>query len=166
MKEGILTAERIILESLFQGKKSVSELCSGTGLNSSIVINIIKNFLRREILERQSNHIAVISQKKESLLKSINCKQHIKIEVKEIFSSIIDCYFSKKKSDEVQLGMKKNWLSDKNKKIFKAQIYNLNSFVESIEQENKTETSDPGKKTVVIWGYSPYSELVNQSLII
>ena len=78
----------------------------------------------------------------------------------------INMYFEEEKTEKLSLALKKVSLTSAEEKLLQAHLVNLNSFVKNIEmdQGRRRRSDKTYKKTVLFWGHSQYSKLVDRVL--
>ena len=161
MKNGLLVVERMVLEALVESDKELKEIACATGLNELLLANILSNLLIREIIIYQRGQYQLNLQKKEQWLPVINSPQCLKEEIRELFAALVNRYFSREQNPQINLRVKKIWMSKTEEKIFNAHLYNLEEFLKGVE---KNRGENLAQKKVVIWGHSDYSEILDSSL--
>ncbi len=161
--DGLLVIERIVLESLAKKSKNLEELSLDTNLDSSLLLNILPLLSMKNIVSYNKGHYFLNADIFKGQLRLINSASAIKEEVKELFVSLVNNYFSKQKENDAFLKVKKIFLTNDEEKIFQAHLKNLESFIKNIEDQRHKRPvySKLAEHKVIIWGHSKYSELVN-----
>jgi hypothetical protein len=166
MKDGLLIIERIVIESLSKKERNLEELMLDTGLEHSLLLNILPNLLMRNMLAYKRGVYSIEKEKCFQWLSEVNSKDNVKEEAKELFISLVNQYFKKEKAVakdfEPQLKIQKMWLTPDEDKILRSHMAMLDQFfvgVKSSRQKRavREKTCD---QRVVFWGVSQYSDLV------
>ncbi len=166
MKDGLLLVERIILESLQNGQKTVDELSSDTCLKKNLLISLMSNLFNDHIIVKKGNYYDLNYENKKDWIYRVNSKESIKGEVKELFLSMINQHFEELEYKSCGLKMKKIFVSEKDEKILQAHFKNLHDFVENLEKYPVENCEKPThSKKVIFWGQSDYGALIENSLI-
>ena len=104
-------------------------------------------------------------------LSEVNKDDHVKEEVKELFTSLVNQYFAKEKEmkkleSRPQLKIKKVWLTKEEEVILRSHMAVLESFFAGIKESRKmkAQREKTYEQRVVIWGLSQYSDLIEGSL--
>lgn len=161
MSAGLLVVERVVLESLSKKGKKFDELQADTNLKTPILLNILQNFLMRNFVSYKKGTYSLNLLTKSSWLPLVNARENIKEEVKELFVSLVNSYFKTEKKNNIDLKMKKVWLTDNEEKIYKTLLSNLENFIKNLEGNRGGVKESISSKKVLIWGHSDYSTLVN-----
>ncbi len=170
MKNGLLVIERMVLESLSKKNRNLEELANDTGLDHGLLKNILPAFLMNNLVNYQRGIYKLNNDEmRKERIKSYNAKENIKEEVKELFTSMVNKYFREdlqNRKNKIGVKVKKVWLTPQEEKIFNSYLINLESFIQSIEQQRKLKPQKEKlcEKKVVIWGYSDYSSIADGSL--
>lgn len=166
MEEGLLTVERIVLESLSRGKKNINELKFDTSLDISVLKNIIGNFVVKGMVLADERYFSLNLQTKEKWLLQINRKENIKEEVKDLFNSISNQFFNIETSaqyfsNQVGLKVKKVFMTREEEVIFQAILGKLTKFLDELQG-----TEEKGRRlcrqSVVVYGFSPYFKILEE----
>ena len=166
MKDGLLIIERIVIESLSKKERNLEELMLDTGLEHSLLLNILPNLLMNNMIIYQRGIYSIEKEKCFQWLSEINSKDHVKEEAKELFISLVNQYFKKEnapvKSFEPQLKIQKMWLTPEEDKILRSHMTSLDQFFIGLKNSRlkrpvREKTCD---QRVVFWGISQYSDLV------
>jgi preprotein translocase subunit SecF len=169
MKDGILLIERIIIESLAKKEKNIFELEIDTNLSQGILLNILPCLIMRNYIRYGRGQYSIDKESSLTWPATINSKNSIKEEVKEMFTTMVNGHFEEAKfndSKSFEIKVQKLSLTNDEQKILNAHLVNLESFFNSVK---KNRTLNPIKEKtceqkVVIWGLSQYSDLINGAL--
>lgn len=167
MKEGLLIIERIIVESIAKKERNIQEIILDTGIEHGLLLNILPNLLMKNIVQYKRGVYSIDKENSFTWLNTINNKDNIKEEAKEIFISLLNQYFAKeviKKSNiEPQLKIQKVWLTDDEDIVLRSHMAGLESFFSGVKATRKVrpQKEKTCEERVVIWGWSQYSDLVD-----
>ena len=166
MMEGHLVVERMVLESLSRKGKNLQEIINDTGLEEALLKNIMPFFLMENIVCYDKGIYSLNMKEGQKWLEKVNHETHLKEEVKELFTSLVNHYFAEMKAkeeklSEVDLKVRKVWLTSSEEKILNSYIKNIESFMKNIEDDRKRRPIKERlcEKKVFIWGQSDYSHL-------
>ena len=165
MEEGLLTVERIVLESIARMKKNLNELKFDTSLEISVLKNILENFLSKEIILFDEGIYSLNHDTKEGWLLDINKKENIKEEVKDLFNSVANQYFrietsSQYFTSQVGLKVKKIFMSQEEEVVFQAYLRNFSKFLDSLKGY-KEKGERLCNQYVIIHGFAPYFKILD-----
>ncbi|MCY4643356.1 MAG: hypothetical protein OXB88_01950 [Bacteriovoracales bacterium] len=147
--------ERIILESLGKGAKSMPRLSKDTGLDTQILINALRSLLKSGLL--------IDCQTQFQLNTSLTQKAGLdkRNEVKDLMEGIADRFFDKQDAD---LSLKKVWMSEEDEKIFKTLLGNIDYFLDDLKKYNSKIDRPLQEKKVFYWGMATYGDALNGQL--
>lgn len=166
MKDGLLLVERLILESLQDGKKTIEELVYDTGIKKSLLVSLLSNLFNDHIVVKKGHTYDLNYENKKDWLYRVNSKESVKGEVKELFLSMVNQHFEELEYRSCGLKMKKIYVSSRDEKILHAHFRNLEEFVENLEKYPVETVDQPTHaKKVIFWGQSDYGALIENSLI-
>jgi len=166
MRDGLLLAERLILESLQSGMKTAEELVADTGLKKNLLMSLLSNLFNDYIVIQKGVYFDLNYENKEDWIDRVNSRESVKGEVKELFLAMINQFFEELEERSCGLKMKKIYVNEKDEKILQAHFKNLDSFVENLEKYPHDKDPKPThSKKVIFWGQSDYGALVENSLI-
>lgn len=166
MKDGLLMIERIVIESLSKKEKNIQEIEIDTNLSHGLLLNILPNLLMRNMIRYQRGIYSIDKDNCFQWLSSINKKENIKEEAKEIFTSLVNQYFSKDLKEHKALGtqlkIQKMWLTRDEEILLKSHMATLECFFQSVKEARKQnpQREKTCEQRVVVWGVSQYSDLV------
>ena len=170
MKDGLLMIERIVIESLSKKEKNIQEIEIDTNLSHGLLLNILPNLLMKNMIRYQRGTYSIDKESCFQWLSEVNNKENIKEEAKELFTSLVNQYFSEdlavQKVSGPQLKIKKMWLTRDEELILKSHMATLEGFFQSVKQARKQnpQREKTCEQRVVIWGLSQYSDLVDGAL--
>jgi len=162
MNDGLLLVERIILESLAKKEKNVFELEVDTQLNQALLMNILPNLLMKNVIKYQRGIYSIDKENSLQWLNTINDKNNIKMEVKELFTSLVNEYFKDDLRKNAEVKVQKIWLTKDEEKVLKGHLLTLESFFVSVRENRKLkpQKEKTAEQKVVVWGLSNYQDIV------
>jgi len=162
MKDGLLLVERIIIESLAKKEKNVFELEIDTNLDQALLLNILPNLLMKNLVRYQRGIYSIDKEKSLLWLDTINERENIKEEVKELFTSLVNEYFKDDLKKSSELKVQKIWLTRDEELILKGHLNTLESFFSSVRESRKSrpQKEKTAEQKVVVWGLSNYQDIV------
>lgn len=163
---GILIIERIVLESLEKRSKGLKELHEDTKLDQNLVKNILNHLINRGIVKMESGLFRIDRQNSDNWLHLVNDKKAVRLELKELFSSLVNNYFNEEMEKKTQLKMKKVFLTKKEQETLNTKFKEIDSFLAQIatDRQRRPLREVTADKQVLIWGHSPYKDLVDEQL--
>jgi len=167
MNDGLLMIERIVIESLSKKEKNIQEIEIDTNLSHGLLLNILPNLLMRNMIRYKNGQYALDKEHCFEWLSSVNKKENIKEEAKEIFTSLVNQYFQKDSTTTPQTGpqlkIQKMWLTRDEEIILKSHMATLEGFFNGVKEARKyhPQKEKTCEQRVVIWGFSQYSDLVD-----
>jgi hypothetical protein len=170
MKTGLLSSERIVLESLGLRFKNLDELHEDTGLEKKLLVSITRNLILMALVKFQKGYYSIEESQRHNWERSATTTESIKREVSDVFVQLMNAHFKNKKAiveREVQqkncLKLRKVWLSPKEEKLLNVFFHDIERFLEETERLH----GDSGRiceRRVIIWGHSTYGELLTDEL--
>jgi hypothetical protein len=167
MKDGLLILERIIIESVSKKEKNLQELILDTGLDHSLLLNILPNLLMKNMIRYNRGTYSIDKENSFQWLSAVNASANVKEEVKELFISLVNQYFKKDMEKSVasapQLNIQKVWLTRDEEMVLRSHMATLDGFFLGVKASRKVrpEKEKTCEQRVVIWGQSQYSDLVD-----
>lgn len=163
--ESLMLIERIVLESVSKKDKNIYELSLDTNLEQGLLLNILPELLMKNLIKYNRGIYSINKEQSLRWSETINSKDSIKEEVKELFTNLVNEYFNKeqnKKSKDTDLKVQKVWLSFDEEKLLNMHLVNLENFFKNIKlgRERNPIKEKTHEQKVVIWGVSNYSDLV------
>ncbi len=159
MMDGILLVERMVLESVASGNSICHMIAEDTKLNFSLIENILIQLQEREIIIKDQSGYSIAETK--DWKDKINDKSILKEEVKELFVSLVNQYFSEEE-ERTKLKVRKVWLTPFEEKILKSHFYNLEEFIKGVEKQKSKKPQH--QQRVILWGDGRYADLVERLL--
>ncbi len=161
--QGVLVVERIVLECLEKYPQRFFAIQKDTGLNHNLLINVLSILLMRGMIHFKNSEYSLNLSKKPNWVNNINDKTFVKVELKELFSSLVNEYYKKEKSSDVSLNIQKIWLTKEERKKLQSKLEDIKCFIKRIENKRKfyPQNEITKEKQILIWGASPYHTLIN-----
>lgn len=152
--QGITSIERFIIESIQRGNSQISQVLSDTQLGLNLVHNIVQNLIIRGVLIQQEKIIKINPNMEKSLEKEVYSKNLTQAEKKELALGLI--------KDGDIFKVKKFFLTDKDKVIFKSLLGQINEFIENLP--NPPKNKNTSELTVMVWGTHQYHQVIESIL--
>lgn len=161
--KGLLTVERMVLESVAKGREIVCEISNDTKLTDMFVRTILSNLNDYGLVKYRRGRYSLSSDTKR--LTEFNMSSNVKLEVKDLFGSLVDNYFEKRNENQT-LKMQKIWLTDLEFKILKSMMDKMQSYIISIRKDRllRPEQEVLAEQRVIFWGTDTYTSLINKSI--
>ena len=147
------TQKKILWEyNSLMGFPTLNEISRDTGIHKTRVFRIIHGYeMKLGEYEIFSSKILAMKEKRASYQLE---KQNA---LKNIFAAFVEQYFQEREhqaSQQQTLTVQKVWLTNEERKILKALIYNLNSFIKSVQTTKHGRLLKQKKKEniTVFWG--------------
>ena len=157
----LLMVERLVLEALSESKLTFRDLQSSTGIRDLLLSKIAENLVFKKLITKEGDFYDLNRSSKIKYLPTAQSIPAIKVEIKELLSTFVNSYFFEGKKKETVLKVQKIWVSPRDEVIFNSMIYNLQKFVEGLNnQRGKGVKAKVRDKKVIFWGVSSYSRLV------
>lgn len=152
--------ERIILESIQRKNKTNLEIANDTNINAGILQNIIHSVLIKGLIKFDGNSFEINNNLPKEVIESLKNKENLILECNEVIRASIK--LSIKDEENKGFRLKKSSLNESQQKLLQAMLFNIESFLEDCDQENKNmKTKD---KTVIFWGSNSYENLTKNIL--
>jgi len=156
--------ERVVLEGLYYGKKSIDALSKESLINKEILEKIVHRFVKEDILSNREKMLEIEYKKEKRAFLEIKKIENIKNEIKELFDYFINIYLMRRES--LKFGLKKVWLRKEEQNILEHHIFQINELLKKAESQN-SKKNDKGyisMKKVFFWGYCDYRDLIREAL--
>ena len=147
--------ERMILESLAKGTKSIPKLAEDTGLQTQVLINALRTLLKSGILMDEHTKFRL---NPHAIQKMPRDKRD---EVKDLMEGIADQFFEKRRAS---LRLTKVWMTQEDEKIFKVLLGNIDQFLGDLEKYNSKNDFSLQEKKVFYWGMATYKDALEGQL--
>ena len=155
MKYQITLVERMILESLQIKPKNLNELNMCTKIEKDFIRNILTDLVSKNLIISRENKYQINKHLDQSMINELFNKDFLNVELMEMTQFCIKEKLYHK--TEKAFKMKKVHMNEKEKKIYYGLLYNLESFLDSLEKKPLT-TSDT---TIHFWGEGNYGKIIN-----
>ncbi len=161
MKKTVLIIERIVIESLESKGRHLKELEEYTGLENSLLKAVLHKLIEQGVLTYKSGVYELNWLQKDQWLPMVKDREGMKVEIKELFSSLVNLIFNKE--GNAMLKVKKVWLEPQEQDELSRRLKEIDHFLESIRNRR---TIKPVKeltkgKQVLFYGVSSYEDLVD-----
>ena len=156
--------ERVALEALYYGKKSIESLSKESLINKKILEKITKRFIKEEILSNNDSFLKIDYRKEKKAFLEMKKIENIKNEIRELFGYFINIYLIKR--DRLQFGLKKIWLQKDEQNVLEHHLYQIDELLKKVEKRNLNGCNKDyiSMKKVFFWGYCNYSDLIKEAL--
>ena len=160
----LVLLERVALEALYYGKKSIESLSKESLISKKILEKIVKRFIKEDVLSKSESLIGIDYQKEKRAFLEMTKIENIKNEIKELFEYFINIFLIKK--EDLQFGLKKVWLKREEQNILEHHLYQIDELLKKVEHRNLVGNSkeDISMKKVFFWGYCDYRDLIREAL--
>ena len=160
--KGLLTVERMVLESINKGKNEIKIISEDTSLGEMFVRTILSNLKDYNLIKYQKGKYS-LTEKVENL-REFNKPQNVKHEVKDLFSSLVDNYYSSEGAPTLK--MQKVWLTDFEYKVLNSYLINMEAFIKSVRKDRLLHPEEEvlAEQRIIFWGTDTYSNLINSTL--
>jgi hypothetical protein len=152
MNYNINLVERLLLESLQNKPKTAMEIHSCTSIDKQIIQGVLESLIAKNIVTTMDGKYVINKNISNDIRGELNNSKDIKIE----FTEILNSTFNLKKDDSV-LKLKKVHMNEKEEKIFKGLLYNVESFLTGLEKKQ----DKLSKQQVIFWGEANYGKIIN-----
>lgn len=150
----ITSIERFILETLENRQMTFEEIREESGLKDNVCFNTLQALVIKNIINTNGAIYSINKSMTQELISQINHPLHKAQESSELFDHFL---MTSKESFLIS----KVALDEKDKKIFKAMLSNLESFIKDCHNKNKKITSYKNR-TFVFWGMTQNNNLINE----
>ena len=145
--------ERMILESINKSPKNLDAIKEDTGLDSELCLNVVYSLSAKNLIVTKAQKYAINSNLCEGIIAELKDSQNRAVELNMLVRECVkDTVMGKGDS----FGFKKVYMNQREKKLLKAMLYNLESFLDGLK-ENKGKTKD---ETFVFWGKENYGKAI------
>lgn len=150
----ITSIERFILETLENKHMSYEEIRNECGLKDNVCFNTLQALVIKSIITTNGAYYMINKNISKECVNQINHPLHKAQESSELFDSFL---LTAKES----FVLTKVALDEKDQKIFKAMLTNLESFISDCHNKSKKEISYKNR-SFVFWGMTKNSHLINE----
>ena len=156
--KGLTSLERVIVESLGKQGLPFEKIQEQTGLQENVCFNLIQALIIKGIISFDKNMYKINPNISPLIIEEINGKDAKREESLELIEAIIEM------NSERIYRLQKVALDEKDEKIFKAMLYNLESFLKEANQKSQSTLTLKNKK-IVFWGMSDVQKVINQIVV-
>lgn len=156
--KSLLMIERMILESLQVSPKNVYELSVDTGLQMSLVSNVISNLLNDNFVSFNGRNYIVNDIQASRSMKSYDQLT----ELKELFVTMVNS----SALGRGKIKLQKVHLTKKEEAILGSYFINIETFIKNVKESrvSKKVQEATGEQRVFVWGEAFYKDLALDSL--
>lgn len=159
MHYNITLPERMLLECLSAGDKSLLKIKRECQLEHSTALNILQSLLSKNLIVIKNKKYSLNSLIDAHMQKELYSNSDLLVEVSEIVNSCVRDTVSKSKENPFK--MRKVYMTAREEKIFHGLLYNLETFLDSLEINTKANIAD---QTIIFWGEQNYGKIINDTL--
>lgn len=156
--KGLSSLERIVTECISKNSLSYSQIQQQTGLHENVCFNILQALVVRGIISTDGATYRSNSNISPLVDNEINSLQSRQAESMELIEALIE-----KKGERI-FRFQKIALDERDEKIFRAMLQNMESFLIDCHKRCKADVSIKDRK-VVFWGMDKVSSLMNQMVV-
>ena len=142
--------ERVVIESIFKGNKTVKKIVEDTSLNSKLIEHITTSLCEAKLLEEREGEVKIPSQKRDYIIQNMQNKKNQMIEMNTLIKS---CMRKSVQGLEKPFHFKKVFMDDKEQVILQGLLNNVDNFLKSVES-NRGKTKN---ETIIFWGSENYA---------
>ncbi len=164
--EGLLAVERMVLESIAKGSTAESSIAKDTSLSEGFVSTLVDNLKDYQLVELDKRKLILTKSTKN--LVQFNKADNVKMELKDLFESMVDNHYSQSPLGEREqiLKMQKIWLTEYEFKVMKSMMSNIETYIKSIRKDRLLHPEEEilSEQRVIFWGSDTYSNLIESTL--
>ncbi|MFP5457589.1 MAG: hypothetical protein ACLGG7_02550 [Bacteriovoracia bacterium] len=151
--QSLTSVERIVLESIGQSEKSLKELQRDTNLEVRFLTNILQALTLRGFVALRDGGYGINRHLPVEEFKKINDQHAHRQEALELIEGLAS-------GTGKNLGLRKAWVSEKDRSILKALLKNVEDFMASLPPAPKGASLND--YTVVVWGEDKYGDVIKR----
>lgn len=155
--KGLSSLERVLLETLGKEKMTFDQIYQSSGLHENVCFNIIQALVIRGLVSTDGARYRISEKLSPLIVEEINSPESKQGEIFELMEAVVEKEFNK--SFKIQ----KIAMDDRDQKIFKAMLMNLDSFLKDAHKKSQG-TVMMKDRQVVFWGMGQVQEVMNQIL--
>ena len=144
--------DRAIIESINTKPQKLYELKDSLGIPQDLLTQSIQELLAIGIIKTEDSCFYINKQNIENIKSIINSKEQIQIELLDFFHTFTNG------EDLSSLKMKKVHMTESEEKILNGLLYNVESFIKSLEADKKKKTKE---QKIIFWGETNYENIIN-----
>lgn len=145
--------ERMVLESINKSGKTLDEVQEDTGLGAELCLNVVFSLSAKNLIVTKADKYLINENLCEGILSELKDAQNKAVELNML---VRECVKDTIIGGGESFGFKKVYMDEKEKKLLKAMLYNLESFLDGLK-DNKGKTKD---ETFVFWGKENYGKAI------
>ncbi len=160
----LIFLERVLLESLSSGPKSVCEMSRDLNISVAVIKNILFNMTKNNLVRYLGEKYILNRDNLSQSMEHLNQAESLSWEAREILDGMVEQDTERHLSQASFLKLRKMYLSDRDLVFFKAQLINLEKFLASLpaKPSKKEKTCD---KTIFCWGMTNYNNVLKSILV-
>ena len=153
----LLLEERMVLEAIGDGGRSLMDIIYSTGLDTIVVSNIMPELLMKNIIKYKDEQYFLDRETSPNWIKETNRPENAKTEIKELLASSVDTM-----NRGASLKLKKVYLNEFEEKLLKIEMNRIDKFIEDLRNNPKAKAKVKDMK-VIFWGHGEYGSIINNS---
>mgnify|MGYP002025777572 CR=1 FL=1 len=146
--------ERMILESINKGDKSLNEIKHDSGMDQQICENVLYSLMAKGLIKIEGTKYKMNAGLSEAIIAELKDQLNMTV---EIGSLVRECVKSSILKGNDSFKFKKVYMSESDKKFLKGMLYNLETFLDGLKS-NKGPTKE---ETFIFWGGENYAKAVS-----
>ncbi|ATH06664.1 hypothetical protein BIY24_01535 [Halobacteriovorax marinus] len=151
----LLIEQRYVLEAISKGAKTLDKILESTGLDNSMINNIIPELLINNLIQYKNKEYSIDLSNTSLWKNEVNKKENIKLEIRDLLCSSVELMHKEK-----ALHLRKVYLSELEEKLLNIELARVEKLINDI-YENKKEVDNVKNMKVVYWGYSNYRDMIS-----
>ena len=144
----LTSVERLVLESLGSAPKDLKSLMADTQLELRFLVNVLHALTLRSVITLTDEGYSPNRHLPAQEIASMNDESSRREEALELFNGIHN------------MGLRKAWVSEKDRKILKAILKNLEDFMQTLPAAPKN--APLHEYTLVMWGEDQYGSTIRR----
>lgn len=157
MSYNLTIIERMVLECLSKFSKNLCEIEEKTGIEKIMLSKVMQSLLSKNLISLNDQRYQLNIQHNKLIRRELNDSTSLLCEVNEIISS---CIRNKLETEDANsFKLKKVNMSEREEKIYKGLLYNLESFLESLSKSDHIR-----EQKIIFWGEGNYEVIKNSIL--
>lgn len=144
----------MVLESIYKSEKRLFEIAEDTSLDSSICLNITFSLVAKNLVLVRDNKYRMNKDLSAPIIAELRNKENMVVEMNTL---VRECVKNGVLKSEDTFKFKKVFMNEREKKLLKAMLYNLETFIDGLKS-NKGETKE---ETIIFWGGDSYAKTIH-----
>ncbi len=157
MNNSLTIIDRLIIETIQKKTFTLEELQINTKLQRSILESSLFELITKELVINTHQGYTLAENIENDLALNFNTIDSLHNELTDITQT---CIRNRLENDQKTFQLKKVYMNSSEEKIFRGLLYNLNSFLDSLDSKNKKTSS----KKIIFWGEDSYENICNSIL--